>query len=65
MVAAVLTRAEEVVRKVPTRTLDAIHIASALFFRDTGGVHVTFLTADRNQRQSAEAVGLTVRSLVR
>jgi predicted nucleic acid-binding protein len=65
LVTAVLARAEEVIRTVPTRTLDAIHIASALFFRDTGGVRVTFLTADQHQCQSAEAIGLTVRSLVR
>jgi len=63
LVPAVLVKAEELIRGVPTRTLDAIHIASALFFRETGGAgaDVAFLTADRKQRQSAEASGLTVR----
>ncbi len=63
IVPAVLLRAESVIRAVPTRTLDAIHIASALFFQETGGAEVAFLTADSKQRQSAEAAGLTVRSI--
>lgn len=60
---AVLLRAESVIRTVPTRTLDAVHIASALFFQETGGGDVPFLTADSKQRQSASAAGLTVRSI--
>lgn len=57
----ILLRAEGVIRRVPTRTLDAVHIASALFFNETGGGDVPFLTADSQQRQSAEAAGLTTR----
>ncbi|HEX4835860.1 MAG TPA: type II toxin-antitoxin system VapC family toxin [bacterium] len=61
IVPAVLLRAESVIRAVPARTLDAIHIASALFFQEIEGTGVVFLTADSKQRQSAEAAGLTVR----
>jgi len=61
IVPAVLLRAESVIRTIPTRTLDAIHIASALFFQEAGGTDVSFLTADSRQKQSAEAAGLTVR----
>jgi predicted nucleic acid-binding protein len=61
IVPAVLLRAESVIRAAPTRTLDAIHIASALFFQEIGGEDVPFLTADRKQQRSAESAGLTVR----
>ena len=63
VVTAVLVRAERIIRVVPTRTLDAIHLASALFFQDTSGIPLTFLTADRKQHESAEAIGLTARSI--
>ncbi|MBM3471268.1 MAG: type II toxin-antitoxin system VapC family toxin [Armatimonadetes bacterium] len=56
----VLSRAEDVIRRIPTRTADAIHIASALFFKDATGTDVPFLTSDARQRSSAEAVGLRV-----
>ena len=59
----VLLRAWDVVRDLPTRTLDAIHIASALFFRDTGGLEMAFLTADQRQRESATAAGLVAQLL--
>ncbi len=60
---AVLLRAESVIRTVPTRPLDAVHIASALFFQESAGGTVPFLTADSKQRRSAEVAGLTVRSI--
>ncbi len=63
IVPAVLMRAERLIRTVPARTLDAIHIASALFFQETGGVDLRFLTADSKQRRSAEAAGLLVRAI--
>ncbi len=63
IVPAVLTKAERLIRTVPARTLDAIHIASALFFQEAGGVDMPFLTADSKQRQSAEAAGLVVRAI--
>jgi uncharacterized protein len=52
---AVLRRDEQVIRQTATRTLDAVHIASALFFQDTAGLDLSFLTADRRQRESAVA----------
>jgi hypothetical protein len=61
MAPGVLLKAESVIRTVPTRTLDALHIASALFFQETGGGELPFLTADGKQRRSAEAAGLKVR----
>ncbi len=63
IVPAVLLRAERVIRTAPARTLDAVHIASALFFQETAGGNIPFLTADDKQRRSAEAAGLTVRSI--
>jgi predicted nucleic acid-binding protein len=63
IIPAVLLRAESVFRAVPSRTLDAVHIASALFFQEIGGADIPFLTADERQRQSAEASGLRVRSI--
>lgn len=35
---AVLNRAEETIEKVKVRTLDALHIASALMFQDLSGI---------------------------
>lgn len=60
---AVLRRAEILMRDVSTRTLDALHIASALFFQETGGTNLPFLTADGKQLRSAQATGLAVRWL--
>ncbi len=63
IVPAVLLRAESVIRLAPTRTLDAVHIASALFFQEARGGDVPFLTADGKQKKSAEAAGLSVWSI--
>ncbi len=57
----VLSRAEDVIKRTPTRAADAIHIASALFFKEATGTDVLFLTSDTRQRSSAEAAGLRVR----
>jgi hypothetical protein len=57
---AVLNRAEETIEKVKVRTLDALHIASALMFQDLSGMHVSFITADEQQRNAARLVGLPV-----
>lgn len=37
--APVLTRAEEVLQRTQLRTLDALHVASALVFADRSSVH--------------------------
>jgi hypothetical protein len=42
------------------RTLDAIHLAAALTFRDTSGLRVPFVTADARQREAAEPAGLPI-----
>ena len=57
---AVLNRAEETIEKVKVQTLDALHIASALVFQDLSGMHVSFITADEQQRNAARLVGRPV-----
>lgn len=57
---AVLSRAEEVIQKAEVRTLDALHIASALAFRELAGLRVPFITADERQRDAAQRMGLEV-----
>jgi predicted nucleic acid-binding protein len=58
--AAVLNRSEEMINKAKVRTLDALHIASALMFQDLSGLRVPFITADERQREGAQLVGLQV-----
>jgi len=57
---AVLNRAEETIEKVEVRTLEALHIASALMFQELSGMHVSFITADEQQRNAARLVGRPV-----
>jgi uncharacterized protein len=57
---SVLARAEEVIQQTGVRTLDALHIASALAFRDLSGLRVPFITADERQCESARQLGLQV-----
>lgn len=58
----VLARAEQVVEQVGVRTLDAIHLASALILSTAAGADqpVAFVTADARQRDAAGALGLQV-----
>lgn len=56
----VLSRAEDLVVRHPIRTLDAIHVASALHVRDASGISLSFITADTRQRDAATAAGLDV-----
>ena len=60
LTAAVLNRSEEMIDKAKVRTLDALHIASALLFQDLSGLRVPFITADERQRDGAQLVGLQV-----
>jgi hypothetical protein len=55
-----LHRAEEVVLSRAIKTLDAIHIASALLFQESSGVRISFISADRRQLDSAAAFTLPV-----
>ena len=57
---AVLSGAEEAIRTVGVRTLDALHIASALAFQELSGLRVPFITADHRQREAAQQMGLSV-----
>lgn len=54
----VLRKTEDVVLRSPARTLDAIHIASALLFRDLTGIELSFVTSDKKQEEAAKRAGL-------
>lgn len=58
--ATVLARAEELLRQAPVRTLDALHVASALVFQREVGIALPFVTADRKQGAAASSLGLRV-----
>lgn len=60
---AVLDRAEQVISHTGVRTLDAIHLASALHARAAAGAsgsQVPFVTADLPQREAALRLGLDI-----
>jgi predicted nucleic acid-binding protein len=54
----VLQIAGDIVLRSPARTMDAIHIASAQVFQAGTGIVVTFVTADKKQREAAVQEGL-------
>ncbi|MGC4098570.1 MAG: type II toxin-antitoxin system VapC family toxin [Nitrospira sp.] len=56
----VLHQAEELVKKIGLRTLDALHIASVLTFQTASGLNVPFITADTRQRKAAEALEMNL-----
>ncbi len=58
--ALVLSQAEELVQKTGLRTLDALHVASALTFQSASGLTIPFVTADVRQREAAERLALTL-----
>ena len=58
--AGVLEAAERLVLQTPVRTLDALHIASALVLRMESEAALPFATADARQREAADQVGLKV-----
>lgn len=58
--AMVLSQAEELVQKTGLRTLDALHVASALTFQAASGLTIPFVTADARQREAAEMVALNL-----
>ncbi len=62
----ILDRAETVIRETGVRTLDAIHLASALHVRATAGLpglRLLFVTADVPQHQAALRLGLEVQQV--
>lgn len=56
----VLAMAGRVVLQTSVRTLDAIHLASALLRRDADSAPLTFLTRDARQARAARELGLAV-----
>ncbi|OQW30025.1 MAG: hypothetical protein A4E19_10720 [Nitrospira sp. SG-bin1] len=54
----VLNRAEELAQQTGLRTLDALHLASALTFQAASGLTIPFVTADVKQHKAAERLGL-------
>ncbi|MDR4509817.1 MAG: type II toxin-antitoxin system VapC family toxin [Candidatus Brocadiaceae bacterium] len=54
----VLRRTEEILLQSSVRTLDAVHIASALLFQETTGIDLTFATADKRQAEFTNDKGL-------
>jgi uncharacterized protein len=59
--ADIRTRAEAALLSFPLRTLDAIHIASALFMREVlASPRLLFITSDRRQHAGASEAGLAV-----
>ena len=58
---AVLDSAERLIQgTVAIRTLDAIHVASLITFKNTAGGEIPFVTADARQRDTARQIGLNV-----
>ncbi len=56
----VLSRAEELIQKTSLRTLDALHVASAMTFQAASGISIAFITGDERQRAAAEELVLEV-----
>jgi uncharacterized protein len=55
-----LRQAEKLILTLHMRTLDALHIASALAFRLASGMRIRFMTADRQQADAARHMDFTV-----
>lgn len=53
----VLIKAEQVVVSSPVRSLDALHIASALIFQQALQIPLPFVTSDHRQLEAAQAHG--------
>lgn len=56
----VLHQAEVLAQRTGLRTLDAVHLASALTFQAASGLIVPFITADVRQRKVAETMALNL-----
>ena len=54
----VLQKTEEVILRSTARTLDAIHIASALLFQELTEIELKFITSDKKQEEVARHEGL-------
>ena len=54
----VLRRTEELLLQSTVRTLDAVHVASALLFQESTGIALTFVTSDKKQAEFTNDKGL-------
>ena len=54
----VLRRTEELLLQSTVRTLDAVHVASALLFQESTGIDLTFVTSDKKQAEFTNDKGL-------
>lgn len=59
----VLDRAAEVIEVTGVKTLDALHIASALVFQAFSGVGLSFISVDARQAEGARRMALKVTKL--
>jgi len=59
----VLDRAAEVIEETGVKTLDALHIASALVFQAFSGIVIRFITVDTRQMEGARRMALKVTRL--
>ena len=64
VVPQVLSKAEELVRTQSIRTLDAIHIASAMIIQDSLAALLPFISADEKQLAAAQNCKLSVIAIV-
>jgi uncharacterized protein len=55
-----LTKAGKLLMKHPLRSLDAIHLSSALLFQDLLGEPIVFMTADQRLQRAAEKEKLKI-----
>lgn len=56
----VLERGENLIQTTRLRTLDAIHVASALVLQAASGIRIPFVTGDAVQREAAGQMALDV-----
>ncbi|MEW6245296.1 MAG: hypothetical protein AB1555_01140 [Nitrospirota bacterium] len=56
----VLAQAEDLVRTLALRALDAIHVASVMTVQATSGIGIPLVTADAQQRKAAELLRISV-----
>lgn len=60
VVPQILSKAEELVKPANVRTLDAIHIASAIIIQDSLTTPLPFISADERQLAAAQSCKLSV-----
>lgn len=56
----VLNKAEDLLARTSLRTLDSIHVASAMIVHSSSRLGIPFITADKHQRDVAKQLALDV-----